>query len=328
MNSFHSIPRRSFLFAVAACAAAGSVQAQIQAQSQTPLRIIVALSAGSASDTLARYVAKQLEPLIGRPVIVENLPGGDMVRGTLALTSSPADGNTVLVVSPTSVVINPLINDQLPYDPQRDIRPIAGMTRGAAALVTRADGKFKSLADVLSFAKKNPRVVSIGTYGHHYRMGAAVLGREAGVEFNLIPYKGGAQLVTDVVGGSLDLALLDIGGAMPLVKGNKLLALATTGRARHADLPDVVTVREAGFPDYTLYGWAAFAVRSGTPEPVALSLETVFRKVTADPAFTAFLIAQQNGHEVIAGSGKDIAAMIDSEVKRYKSLPPGLLQQQ
>lgn len=308
--------------------AAGAASGIVRAQDRTPLRIIVALGPGSGSDYNARYVAKLAEPLIGRPIVVENLPGGDMMRAVQALLNSPADGNTVLVISPTSVVIDPVINPQLPYDPKRDIRPIAGLTRGAASLVTSTEGKFKSLGEAIIAAKRSPGTVSVGTYGHHFRIGAALIAKAAGVEFNMIPYKGGSELATAVVGGSLDLALLDVGPVIPLVRAKKLIALATTGSSRQAELPEVMSVREANVGDYELYGWAGLAVRSSTPEPSAMALETVFRKVTASPEFADFLNSQKNGQEVVTGSGKELAAMIESEIRRYRALPPEVLKQQ
>lgn len=284
-----------------------------------PLRLIVPLGQGSGTDSVTRFIAARLRGVLGQPAIVENRPGGDMVIAVQDLLNAPADGYTILVTTTTSMVINPLFNKSLPYDPQRDIRPLTTITRGAGLLVTGVGTKFKSLSDVIAAAHEAPKTVSMAYYGLYYRLGGLSLEQMAGVKFNSVPYKAAGPVFIDLMNGTIDVALMEVGSSLPLIRSGKLRALAVGGRDRHVDLPNVPTVRESGFPDYDVTGWFGFGVRSQTPEPVARKLEAALRKVIAEPQFRAF-VAQRGNSEVIGGSGEQAAAMISAERARYEAL--------
>jgi tripartite-type tricarboxylate transporter receptor subunit TctC len=265
-----------------------------------------------------RLVAKLASAELHQPTFVENKPGGDTVIGVQALLNAPADGYDVLMLSPSSVVINPVINPALTYNP-RDVRPVAGMLRSASLLVTGAGSPYKSFADVVSAARAKPRTVSIANYGHHYRFGALRIQKELGIEFNHVTYKSASQLQTDVIGGSVDLALADIGGVMPLIQAGKLRPLAITSRERLAQLPNVPTLRESGLPDYELYVWIGLGIHAKTPDAVARTLEAALLRAVEQPEFRTY-VTQNAMAEVYPIPGKELSAVIAAETERYRQL--------
>ncbi|MEJ8821058.1 tripartite tricarboxylate transporter substrate binding protein [Variovorax humicola] len=284
-----------------------------------PVRFIVPLGPGSGSDTVTRLVAKLAMPSLGQSTFVENKPGGDTVLAIQSLLTSPADGYSVLMLSPSSMVINPLINDNLPYDAQKDLRPLTTMLRSAAVLVTGTSSPYKTYADVMAAAHKAPKAVSMASYSNHYRIGALMLQQDAGVEFNYIPYKSPGQVQTDLMGGQVDLALLDIGGALPLIAAGKVRPLAVTGKERHPKLASVPTVRESGLPNYELYVWIGFGVSSKVPDAAARTLEADLIKAMTQPEFKTY-VTETAGAEVYNITGKEMSAMIASETERYRKL--------
>jgi tripartite-type tricarboxylate transporter receptor subunit TctC len=223
------------------------------------------------------------------------------------------------MLSPSSMVINPLINDSLPYDAQKDLRPLATMLRSAAVLVTGASSPYKTYAEAMAAAKRAPKTVSMASYSNHYRIGALMLQQGAGAEFNYIPYKSPGQVQTDLMGGQVDLALLDIGGALPLIASGKVRPLAVTGKERHPKLANVPTVRESGQPNYDLYVWIGLGVAAKTPEPAVKTLEAALLKAMTQPEFKSY-VTETAGAEVYTVGSKEMGEMIASESARYRAL--------
>ena len=284
-----------------------------------PLRFVVPLTQGSGSDTVTRFVAERTGKLLGQPAVVENRPGADTIIATQSVLTAPPDGYSVLMISPSAMVINPLVHDHLPYDPKRDLRPLAAAIRATSVLVTGPSSPYKTFSDLLAGAKKAPNSVSLANYSYHYRLGALQMQQMSGVEFNHVLYKGASQAQTDVMGGAVDAALLDLGGALPLIRAGKLRPLAVTTRARHPELPNVPTVAESGLPGYELTVWVGFAVSATTPEPVVARLEDALLKAIGSDEFRSFA-AQTLYAGVLGMPGKEMSRMIDAERGRYASI--------
>ncbi|RDK05101.1 Bug family tripartite tricarboxylate transporter substrate binding protein [Cupriavidus lacunae] len=282
-----------------------------------PIRFLVPLGPGSSSDSSARLLARFAGEELGQPVVVENRPGADSLVAVQALLSAPADGYSILMISPSSMIINPLINASLSYEPLRDLRPVAGMMRVGALLVTGGESRFRTLADVLAEAKQAPGAVSMGSYSAYYRLGALRMQQIAQVTFNQVTYKTAAPLQADVVGGAVDVALVDVGGAMPLIASGKLRPLAVASKARSRALPAVPTVAEAGLKQFEMSGWTAIGVAAKTPENVAQSLEAAVTKAMKRPEYIRFL-TENMGADVFAASGKEVGALVESEITHYR----------
>ncbi|WP_088141809.1 Bug family tripartite tricarboxylate transporter substrate binding protein [Achromobacter xylosoxidans] len=317
-----SVARTAWRAAVLACtallASMPAAGAGADAYPSRPIRFIVPIGPGSSGDTMTRTFAEHLRKVAGQSTLVENRPGAELSLGTQVALSAPADGYTVVLISPSATVINPLFVKDLPYRPE-DLLPMLNVTRHVAVLVASVSSPYKNLGDVVAAARRDKGGVSLATYGNSYRLGALDLAKRAGVDFNHVPYKGAAQAVADVVGGSVDLALIDIAGAAPLVASGKIRALAVAGDQRHPLLPEVATVQESGYPGYSLYIFIGFAIHAKTPPAVAGKLEDMMRQVMDDPALRAQL-AQQSGGEVVGIGSKEFSRQIQAEKLRYGEL--------
>jgi tripartite-type tricarboxylate transporter receptor subunit TctC len=281
------------------------------------VRFIVSIGPGSSADTMTRAFAEQFSKVAGVPTFVENKPGADLIIGTQALLNSPPDGYSLVLISPTPMILNPLFVKDLPYSPS-DLMPILNFSRHVTAVVTGPDSRFKTLQELIEAARKEPGSVSVGVYGSSYRLGAADLAKRAGVRFNVVPYKGASQAMTDAAGGSVDAVLVDVAGAAPLVTGGKLRALATAGEKRHPLLPDVPTVQESGVPGFTLDVFIGLGIHGKTPAPIADKLEALMQQTMKDPALREKM-AQSGG--IISGEGRQkFSEYIAVETARMREL--------
>jgi len=302
----------------AACAAVGTAHGQTQAYPSGTVRFVVPIGPGSSGDVLTRALAERFRTLTGQPAIVENRPGGGLVVGTQNVLASPADGHSVLMLTTSVMILNPMYIKDLSYK-AKDIRPVMQLTRHMAALVTSAESKHKTLADVIAAAREKPGTVGVATYGNYYRLGAMTLAGRAGATFNYVPYKGATQVLPDVVNGVVDTALVDPGAATSLIQAGKLRALAVTGTNRYASLPDVPTVAESGFPGYELYTFLGFGIHAQTPEPVARRLEELLMQVATQADFREF-VSRQGGAEFVGSNSRQFSEAIEREAARYREL--------
>jgi tripartite-type tricarboxylate transporter receptor subunit TctC len=253
-----------------------------------PVKVIVTTTPGSTADTKARFFGEQLAGIFGQPFIVENRPGGDGVIGVMAVKNAPADGHTLLLGS-NSLLVNPIVTKGLSYDFFKDLKPVYGTGMGMNVFIVAADSPLNTLADLVDAAKKSKQPLNVGTSFASYRLSAEWFASLAGVKFNQIPYKGTAQVVTDVMGHHLDFGFVDWTVAGPLWKSGKLKALAVGGGTRHPDAPEVPTVRESGYLEFTSFAWSAFFVRSDTPDDVVTKLADAMQKVMATDVTKEFL---------------------------------------
>lgn len=283
-----------------------------------PLRIIVPVGPGSGTDALGRYLAERLGKTIGRPVVVENRPGGDTTVAVVNMLSAPADGSTLMLMSAATLVLNPLLSKGLPYEPKRDLRPIASAAKTTVLMVVGADSPFKTFDDVAAAARGKPQAVSVGGYSLALEVGMALVEQGTGVQFNYIPYKGSGPVLADLVGGTLNVGMIDVASALPMLRAGKIRALAITDKARHPDVPQTPTLKDLGLPvEYK--PWIAVGVNAKTPEPVANALEAALLKVMAEPDYQAFLTRAGN-LLAMPGPGKDVLTQMREETARLAPL--------
>lgn len=321
---FAEVRRRRVILAMAGVLVIG-VPASVSAADKFPSRpitIIVPVGPGSAIDSGTRILAKVLATQLSSPVIVQNKPGADTLIGTQALLNAPADGHTVLVIGLTNMVISPLTNDKLPYEPLRDIRPVARLSTGSSALIVSAESKYKTLPDLLAAARENPGAVSFGNNTTFYKLGNVRFERAANVQFNHISYSGGGAVTTAVAGGVVDAAFLDASAVVPLVNAGKLRVLATSGTERNNLLPHARTVKEQGI-DFTQVVWIGLGVRSGTPHALVKELESVFRKAVLSDEYREFVTGPLGGVLSYA-DGAQMAAQIRNEAELYRPVVKSL----
>lgn len=236
----------------------------VRAQTKT-MRIIVPFTAGSGSDEGARFYAEQLSKVINRPIIVENKPGASGLIAVRTVLAEPADGNTILLGSNSLIAVNPVVVKSLGYDPFKDLVPLHGLGISAAAFVVSNDSPLSSIKDIAAKYRSAGKPISIGNYSEGYRLVGEWLAQELDIKTTPVPYKGGAPMVTDLIGGQIDIALNDITGIVPLEKAKKLRVLAITGNERDKLLPNAPTMKELGHPEFETYVWSSLSMKAGTP---------------------------------------------------------------
>jgi tripartite-type tricarboxylate transporter receptor subunit TctC len=274
------LKRNFFFVAILVIALTGNVFAQDKDFPSKPFRIFVPFTAGSGSDTSARFFGERLAKQFGQTALVENKPGASGIIAVQALLALPADGHAILLASNSPISVNPISIKNLPYNPMTDLAPLAGLSRNMNVWVVNGNSKFNSLKDVVEHSKNNPsKPLSLANYSAGYRLAGEWFTSMTNVKFNHISYKGGAQIFTDLMGDQLDIGIADLGGAAALIKSGKLKALAVSGEKRHPDFPNVPNFIDSGFPEYVNYAWTSFYVKAGTPEVIKKRLIDALVKI-------------------------------------------------
>ena len=281
-----------------------------------PIKILVPFSAGSGADSSSRFYGDWLAKHFGQQVVVENKPGGSGVIAVQAVRQAPADGYTLLMGSNSPAVVNAITIKNLPYDPLKDLRPLYGIAISPVAFAVKAESPYKTLADLVTAAKKDNRPLQLGNYSAGYQLVAAWLGSASGLPVTHIPYKGGAQMLTDVVGGQLEVGVIDFTGTTELMKGGRLRVLAITADKRDAKYPDIPTMKESGFPDFETSVWSAFFVRAETPNDVVDKLAAAMHKAMSSEAGRAYQ-ATQASNPMMMGP-KELGEFQLREFTRFK----------
>jgi len=302
---------------------AASLLAALPALAQTaatfpakPIKILVPFNAGSGADSSSRFYGEQLGKLFNQTVTVENRPGGSGVIAVQAVRQAPADGHTILMGSNSPAVVNAITVKNLPYDPFKDLRPLFGIAISPVAFAVRADSPYKTVADLVAAAKKDNRALQLGDYSAGYKLVAAWLGSASGLKVDHIPYKGGAQMLTDVVGGQLEVGVIDFTGTVELMKGGRLRVLAITADKRDAKFPDIPTMKESGFPDFETWVWSAFFMRAETPDDVVEKLAAAMQKIMNSEAGKAYHASLPSS--AMAMGPKELGAFQLKEYQRFK----------
>ena len=311
------------LFARAAAAAfaclALGVQAQAPATGGAPLKLIVPFTPGTGIDIVARTVGPRLSQRLNRPVVVENRAGASGNIGTEAVVRAPADGNTLLV-SVNTLVMNRGLYPQLPFDPVKDLVPVALTSWGQLILVATPSTGFKTAADLVAAAKARPGRLNYASPGvgtpHHMSM--ELFKQTAGVYLTHIPYRGTAQAVTDLLGGQVDAMFLPIHVALPHVRSGKLLALAIGSDKRHALMPDLPTLKEAKAGDVNVDMWYGIFAPPGTPADQVQKLNQELKDILGAPEVrTAF---QTQGMDPATSSPEEFRRLVATDAERWARL--------
>ena len=280
-----------------------------------PIKLIVGFAPGGGSDLIARLVAIKLAPVLGQPVIVENKPGaGSNLAAELAL-KSPPDGYT-LYLSAASYTVNPSFY-KLPFDSGVDMTPIALLARGPFIVATNKDFPAKTLQELVTLAKASPDKYSFATSGTGSitQMATEYFNEIAGIKLLHVPYKGTSPALTDTVAGHTNIVFGTVASTLPLVKSGQLKALAVTTPARLAALPDVPTVKEAGYPKYEVTNWHGIIAPKGLPVEIQLKLNKAINQVLQDPEMEKTLTS--DGLTAAALTPDEFGVVIRSEIARW-----------
>ncbi|MBL8340939.1 MAG: tripartite tricarboxylate transporter substrate binding protein [Rubrivivax sp.] len=249
-----------------------------------PVRLIVPFAPGGSADVFGRFVAQRLQESLGHSFVVDNRPGGGSIIGTDAVAKAAPDGHTLLVMSNTHTVNESLIPTK-PFQLMRDFAPVAPLNASDLVLVAKPALPANNLGDLLKLAKSRPGALSYASSGPGtpYHMAGELLKAMAGIYVVHIPYRGSAGARTDVLGGQVDMMFDAIPTMAEHARSGKVKALATTGRARSAVMPDVPTLHEAGVPNYEATLWLGVMAPKGTPAAIVQKLNAEIAKITSNP---------------------------------------------
>ena len=261
-----TLSRRSFIL-VAAVGMPALAQDQTNRWPSKILKLVVPYPAGGGPDIFARTLARQLSASLGVNVIVENRPGGSGLVGVRSMTSQPADGHTLVLITQGHVTMTALSAD---FDLLRDTLVVARLANGPLILVVNAASPYMSLSDLIQAAKNKPGGLTYGSAGPGSTVHMAteyLIEMVPGMKALHIPYKGTIEFANAIMATELDFGLGAPGAVLPLIKSGRLRALGTTGRERVEQLPDVPTISEAGASGYSFGAWMGIATHKSTPEP-------------------------------------------------------------
>lgn len=280
------------------------------------VRIVVPYAAGGFNDTLGRMFARAMQESLGQPAVVENLGGAGTVVGTRQAARATADGYTLLV-NGFPYILNQFLYKDLPYR-NDDFVPVIVGAKSNNLLVVREDSPFKSLADLVAYAKQNPGKINYAMAGNgssnHVTM--EYFKSVAGVDMTSIPYKGSAPMVTDLLGGQVDVMFDNVPHVLPHVKAGKMRALAITSGQRSALAPDVPTVAEQGYPGFEVSVPYGLFAPKGTPDTVIEKINAVLQQAMKSEDFKKVFAMQ--GVEAMGGTPQDFGRFIEAESKKWQ----------
>jgi len=274
-------------FAIAAAAMLGRADAQTTPAPNwpaKPIRIIVPYPPGGLSDVFARLIGDKLARVLRQSVVIDNRPGGNTIIGTQATAQSAPDGYTLLLTN-GALSINQSLVANLPYDLDRDLAPVVWLGESYGLIVVNDKVPARTLPELIKLAKAQPGKIAVAVpgLGTNYRIALEQLKDIAGVDLVLVPYKGSAPAISDVIGGQVQAGIDSLVPLAPQVKDGKLRALAVLATTRTPDLPDVPTTAEVGLPDVVIYGYNAILAPAATPRPVIDKLNAAVNEVLRDP---------------------------------------------
>jgi tripartite-type tricarboxylate transporter receptor subunit TctC len=292
--------------------------AQSQGFPSKPVRIIVPYTPGSPNDVLARLLAQPLQGKLGQAVVIDNKPGGGTTIGSKTAAGAPPDGYTLLFAS-SALVIEPILNKQVEYDPQKDFTPIAFVARTSSMLTVNAQVPANSVNEFVAYAKANPGKLSLGfAQGTVSQLLAEYFNHRHGLDITSVPYRGGALVIPDMLGGRIHVYWPTPATVLPLIREGKIKALAVTSPQRNPGLPDVPTMKELGLDELTLEFWAGMWAPAGVPVDVVDKLNAAVNAALQSPEMIASM--KKLGFESRIGSSQDFAAFVAAEIPRWTAV--------
>ncbi|WP_184531503.1 tripartite tricarboxylate transporter substrate binding protein [Variovorax sp. Sphag1AA] len=314
--------KRHFLqsLALAATVLGPAISLAQEAWPAKPIRLIVPFPPGGGTDLVARALGQKLGERLKQPVVIDNRPGASTIIGTDAVAKSAPDGYTLLLSGSTSFTVNPALRAKLPYEPMRDLAPIAIVARTPLVLVVAQNAPWKTVDQLVAAAKAKPQGIRYATFGTGSgpHLAGELFALAADIKLQDIPYKGSAQSTLAAISGEIDLDIDTVATVAPHIKAGKLRALGIVGASRSSLLPDVKTLAEQKLPDATFDAWYGFAAPAKTPAAVVERLSRELTAVMADPALQAQLKAQ--GMEPVAIGAAAFRTQMESEIARYRAL--------
>jgi tripartite-type tricarboxylate transporter receptor subunit TctC len=309
--------RRDLMLGALAAAAASTAFAQAD-RIEGPIRIVLPFGPGSGTDVYARMVAQQLGAALGVTTLIENKPGANGVLAAEAVAHAKPDGTTLLFTTNTTHAANPNLFKQLHYNPVKDFAPISKMGNLTFFVLVPAASPYRSMADLVAAARKAPGTVSYGAANSFGMVSGSKLGKTAGVDFLRVPYKSSPQITTDLLGGQLQFAFVDMAAAAAMVKAGKMRALAVLADQRFPSLPEVPTMAEAGYPGFDVVAWFGMFAPAGTPAPIVNRINHELVAVLDRPELRAK--GAELGIEIFGSTPRELESYVKSQIGLWAQL--------
>ncbi|EPD44711.1 Bug family tripartite tricarboxylate transporter substrate binding protein [Delftia sp. WSY_4] len=310
----------SCLMAGAAALALPLAHAQAQSYPDRPIKLVVPFAPGGATDILGRLLATSLGERLGQPVVVENRPGaGTVVAGAL-VAKAPPDGYTLLLGASTTLTLNPVIRNPLPYDPLRSFTPLGLVADMGLVLVAHNETPARTLPELVALAKADPDKLSYGSFGtgSSVHFGGEMLKTATGMRMVHVPFNGSSPSLTALMGGQVQVAVDTVVATTPLIKAGKIRPIAALGPQRLPLLPQVPTVAESGYPGFAMDTWFAFLAPAGLPAPIQKKLEKALADTMAEPAMKKKLV--DIGLSPAWGPGSALQERIERELPQMRAV--------
>jgi tripartite-type tricarboxylate transporter receptor subunit TctC len=286
-----------------------------------PVKLVVPYAAGGPTDVLGRVVADYLGRDLKQTTIIENKPGAQGAIGAEAVARADPDGYTLLVAAGSIIVLNPMLYKKLSYDPLKDFRMLALVTDLPVVMEVHPSVPAKTVAEFVAYAKQNPGKLNFGSAGTGgtIHLAGEMFKQMAGIEMTHVPYKGAGPALTDLLSGNIQVMFDSVSTALPPVKSGLLRPLGISSAQRSADLPDVPTIAESGYPDYTVSVWYGIAAPSKLPVDVAQKISASLDRALNDDVFRASL--EKIGFPVFRPrSAAAIQEFIDADRVRWSAV--------
>lgn len=283
------------------------------------IRIVTPFPPGGGTEVAARSLAEYLAPILGQPVVVENRPGGNSVIASDIVAKSAPDGHTLLLTTDIHA-INAAFGVSLPYDSLKDFSFISQLTTSPLMLVAHPSLGVKTVSELVAVARAQPGKLAFGSLGSsspHY-LGFEWWKRMANVDIIDVPYKGGGQVLADILGGQVGLTYIVAGNGIRQARAGKLAALAVTSDKRASIAPETPTIAESGFPGYSIVNWYAMLSPAGTPRAIVSRLNAEIGAALRQAHIVERLAG--SGLDVSTGSPEDLEALLRRDIEKYRRI--------
>ncbi len=311
--------RRAVVAAMLACALSnGGADAQVYPAKT--IRIIVPSGPGGPPDIVARLIAPHMQAALAQTVVVEHRTGASGAIGARTVATAEADGYTLLIGFPSPLAIIPAIMRNAGFDPRKDFTAVARLTDSSVVLVVNPNFPAKSIAELVQLAKAQPGKFSFASagLGNQVHLTGELLRQSAGIDLLHVPFKSGAEMTTAVIGGQVDMSFPDMSLVLPLIREERLRALAVTSAKRRPDLPNTPTMVESGFPGFVTSFWTGIVAPAGTPQAVVEKLNAVINDGLRSPEIKAGLA--RLGVEAAPGTAADFSAFLAAESRKWSAI--------
>lgn len=307
---------KALILASGLCFAALSLHPAGAAYPDRPIEIVVPFSPGGGTDQISRTIAEGMSKTLKQTVLVLNKPGAGTIIGTGFVAKSKPDGYTLLMAT-FAHAVNPSLHKSLPYSTEKDFVPVGMIGTSPNVLVVSSHSPFKTVKDIIDYARKNPDKLTFGSYGTgtSAHLAAALFENLAHIKMTHVPYKGSSPAITDLISGQINMVFSTAASVAQFVNSGQLRAIAVTSKKRSFAFPDAPTIAESGLPDYEAESWYGLFAPTGTPEDVIQKLNAAIAGAVKSKLFQQRI--EQEGLNVRTGPPQELQRYVVNEEKRW-----------